>query len=113
MLFLLLACAPENLQTDHNTAPIAIFPLDEDEVAVDVVFQGALPSEIESGTIAIIVWDDQNIEQEYVLLESTGEFFYQSQLDYEPGVEYCWTAWHYPVGSLGERFTPQCFYVQP
>jgi len=113
MLLLLLSCVQEPLENEMDMEPVAIFPLNDDLVSSEVIFRGDIPSGIDSGTIAIIVWDDQGEEQEYILLETTGEFSYQSEVEFEADREYCWTAWYYPVASLGDRFTPHCFYVDP
>jgi hypothetical protein len=112
MILLLLSCAPDVPEFSNAASPTAVYPLEGDEVTSQFLFQGNIPSKSD-GSFAIIVWGEDGIEQEYSLHEVTEEFSYKSEVAYEPGIEYCWTAWFYPEDSVGARFTPQCFYVVP
>ena len=75
MMFLLLACATEASEYSDTIQPVPIYPIEGSVVRSQFVFQGSLLGNV-SGSIAVLVWGEDGIEQEYSLLDTTEEFSY-------------------------------------
>ena len=112
MIWFFIGCTQFSSIDAAAAQPIILSPVHESTTSTTPTFQGQLPTDWVGGSIAISVKDQDKREVEYIVLDATEEFSFQSTSALHPNSTYCWNVQYFAESSTNHHSDSHCFHVR-
>ena len=110
IFWMISACA--QVSTVYASRPTIVSPINIDVNSVNPKMEISLPSELQTGYLALIIRDQYNREFDYIVLDAdTEKISHTPSKSLIPGSRYCWNVQHFQYTSETITSEQHCFTV--